>query len=62
MSKVSDCFNVITRQINALFANKEPWQIATITATSVLTTIWIWEQLNQDECKNISINSELRGF
>lgn len=55
MSQVIDWFGVLTRQINILFANKEPWQIATITATSVLTTVWIWEQINQDESKICNI-------
>lgn len=54
MIPCSDWFGVLTHQINILFANKEPWQIATITATSVLTTVWIWEQINQDESKNFS--------
>lgn len=56
MSPCSDWFGVLTHQINILFGNKEPWQIATITATSVLTTVWIWEQINQDESKNFIIN------
>lgn len=51
MIKFSDWFNAVTRQINALFANKEPWQVASITAISLMTTIWIWEQINQDESK-----------
>lgn len=41
--------NVVTRQINSLFVNKEPWQVATMTATTVLVTVWMWEFVNQDE-------------
>lgn len=46
-----DCLNVITGQVNALFANKEPWQVASITAISLMTTIWVWEQIWKDESK-----------
>ncbi|XP_055316941.1 sphingosine-1-phosphate lyase [Sitodiplosis mosellana] len=49
MYKSCDWFSGITRQVNALFANKEPWQVASITAVSLMTTIWIWEQINHDE-------------
>jgi len=31
--------------LNTAFANKEPWQIATITATSVLFSVWIYDIL-----------------
>lgn len=55
MIKLSDWLNAVTRQINALFGNKEPWQVASLTAISLMTTIWIWEQINQDESK-ISTN------
>lgn len=49
MDKIGDSLQFVARQINALFANREPWQIATITATTVLTTVWFWEFVNQDE-------------
>lgn len=62
MRPFSDWFDVLTRQINILFANKEPWQIATITATSVLTTVWIWEQINQDESKICKIFRPFNSF
>lgn len=51
MSPINDWFHVLTRQVNLLFVNKEPWQVAAITTTTVLTTIWIVEQINHDECK-----------
>lgn len=47
----SECVNVVTRQINGLFGNREPWQVASITAISLMTAIWIWEQIKQDESK-----------
>lgn len=54
MLKSCDWFGGITRQVNALFANKEPWQVASITAVSLMTTIWIWEQIQHDESKQNS--------
>lgn len=47
----SECFNIVTRQINGLFGNREPWQVASITAISLMTAVWIWEQVKQDESK-----------
>ncbi|XP_050429258.1 sphingosine-1-phosphate lyase isoform X1 [Adelges cooleyi] len=35
--------------INTMFGNTEPWQIASITASSILTSIWLWNFLVQDE-------------
>lgn len=32
--------------INNLFVDKEPWQIVTITTTTVLTSIWLWNFYN----------------
>lgn len=54
MIKSCDWFSGITRQVNALFVNKEPWQVASITAVSLMTTIWIWEQINHDESKSFT--------
>lgn len=51
MNPINDWFQALTRQVNLLFVNKEPWQVAAITATTVLTTIWIVEQIKHDECK-----------
>lgn len=52
MDNLGDSLHFLTRQINAIFANREPWQIATITATTVLSTVWLWEFFNQDESKS----------
>lgn len=35
--------------INDVFKEKEPWQIVTITTTTLLTSIWLWDFLFQDE-------------
>lgn len=44
-----DCVAPITVGINKAFGNREPWQVAAITATTVLGTVWIWSFINQDE-------------
>lgn len=49
MIKCSECIHVITKQINGIFGNKEPWQVASITAVSLMTLMWILEQIKQDE-------------
>lgn len=46
-----ECVNAVTRQINALFGHREPWQVASITAISLMTSMWMWEQIKQDEGK-----------
>lgn len=58
----SDCLNVVTRQINSLFGNKEPWQVASITAMSLMTALWIWEQIKQDESKYSRFNFDFISF
>ncbi|XP_068145253.1 sphingosine-1-phosphate lyase [Drosophila tropicalis] len=45
----SDCLKPVTEGINHAFGAKEPWQVATITATTVLGGVWIWTVLSQDE-------------
>uniref|UniRef100_A0A1A9WWT6 sphinganine-1-phosphate aldolase n=1 Tax=Glossina brevipalpis TaxID=37001 RepID=A0A1A9WWT6_9MUSC len=40
---------LITENINRLFINREPWQVATLTATIVLSAAWFWNFVNQDE-------------
>lgn len=37
--------------LNSQFAAKEPWQIVTITASTVLFTVWLYEFIFQDESK-----------
>lgn len=42
--------------VNHSFQNKEPWHIVSITATTVLGTVWIWNFIFcQDECKRANI-------
>lgn len=45
----ADCTKVVTDGLNRLFVNREPWQVATITATTVLSSVWLWNFINQDE-------------
>lgn len=52
MSKalVKDSSQALRGAINGAFTNREPWQIVAITTTTVLSTIWLWNILfNQDE-------------
>lgn len=58
MVKCSDVLQAVARQINGLFGNREPWQVASITAISLLTTIWILEQIKQDESKQINFETK----
>ncbi|XP_066582338.1 sphingosine-1-phosphate lyase isoform X2 [Prorops nasuta] len=35
--------------VNNFFQDKEPWQIVTITTTTVLTSVWLWNFIVQQE-------------
>lgn len=35
--------------VNGAFANREPWQIVAVTTTTVLSIVWLWNVINQDE-------------
>lgn len=38
--------------VNRIFGvYNQPWQVASITTTTVLCTIWLWKFYNQDESK-----------
>lgn len=52
---VSSALDALRGNVNRLFVNKEPWQVATMTATTVLTAVWLWEFVNQDESKQFQI-------
>uniref|UniRef100_A0A1A9UGZ6 sphinganine-1-phosphate aldolase n=1 Tax=Glossina austeni TaxID=7395 RepID=A0A1A9UGZ6_GLOAU len=39
----------ITGNINRLFVNREPWQVATLTTTVVLSVAWLWNFASQEE-------------
>jgi hypothetical protein len=41
--------DVIKAHINALFVKKEPWQIVSITASSTLMLVWIYQFLTKEE-------------
>lgn len=51
MELVINGFLLTTNSINNLFGQREPWQVASITASSILTSIWIWNFVFQDESK-----------
>lgn len=37
------CMDNLKGIVNYFFQNKEPWQIVTVTTTTVLGTVWIWD-------------------
>lgn len=41
---------IVAGAVNNLFRNKEPWQIVLITTGTVVSAIYLIDQLNQDEC------------
>lgn len=51
MDTVGSGFNLVTQQINRAFGRREPWQVATITATTILTLIWLSDLLSEDKSK-----------
>lgn len=51
MIGLRDCSKIATENINQLFKNKEPWQIVAITTTTVLSLMWTWNVLSEDESK-----------
>lgn len=44
-----DSLNAVKSVVNGVFKEKEPWQIVTITTTTVLGAVWIWNFVFQDE-------------
>lgn len=51
MDRVCDGLKLVRGTVNGAFGNREPWQIAAITATTVLGSVYVWDVLSQDECK-----------
>lgn len=43
--------DIVKTNINTFFGKKEPWQIATITATSTLLAVWIYQYLMDERSK-----------
>ncbi|XP_055381213.1 sphingosine-1-phosphate lyase [Condylostylus longicornis] len=50
MQYFSDCGKFLAESINKIFGDREPWQIATLTASGVISLHWLWNTLIQDEC------------
>lgn len=46
---------MVAGAVNNLFRNKEPWQIVVITTGTIVSTIYLYELLNHDECKYFPI-------
>lgn len=55
MDLVSNSLSFTKNAVNNLFGPREPWQVASITASSLLTSIWLWNFLFQDESKSMFI-------
>lgn len=51
MDLVNNGLLLTKNTVNNLFGQCEPWQVASITASSVLSSIWIWNFVFQDESK-----------
>ncbi|XP_074042202.1 sphingosine-1-phosphate lyase [Leptinotarsa decemlineata] len=49
MDIVKHPLNSIRFGINSVFNGKEPWQIVTITSSTVILTLWIYDFIFQDE-------------
>ena len=41
--------NALRGVVNNTFKEKEPWLIVTVTTTTVLGAVWIWNFIFQDE-------------
>ncbi|VVC28150.1 Pyridoxal phosphate-dependent transferase, subdomain 2,Pyridoxal phosphate-dependent transferase [Cinara cedri] len=58
MDLVSSSLSFTKNTVNNLFGPREPWQVASITASGILTSIWLWNFLLQDE----SLYNRLKTF
>jgi hypothetical protein len=43
--------DVVKTNVNAFFAKKEPWQIASITASTTLLAVWLYQFITKEESK-----------
>jgi len=41
--------DVVKTNVNAFFAKKEPWQIASITASTTLLAVWLYQFITKEE-------------
>lgn len=62
MEVVTLPLSFLAQQVNNVFAGRQPWQVATITATSVWTTIYFWNLICQDECMKLMIQLDLNAI
>lgn len=54
MELVSSGLSFTKNAVNNIFAkHSEPWQVASLTATTILSSIWLWNFLIQDKSKLI---------
>lgn len=62
MDTVKSLINSARFGVNGLFVDKEPWQIVTITTSSVLLSIWFFEFIFQEESKPTLIVSKQHNY
>ena len=57
---IVSCINNAKSAINNIFNDKEPWQIVSITTFTVLSTVSIYNFINDDEGKllNLIVNPD----
>ncbi|CAH1132993.1 unnamed protein product [Ceutorhynchus assimilis] len=49
MDKVRLPLDILKNSVNVVFTGKEPWQIVSITTSSVLLIVWLYDFLDRDE-------------
>lgn len=58
MDLLKSPFSILRAAINSGFADKEPWQIVSVTTSTVLLTIWMWEVLNHSESRSFHFKTK----
>lgn len=51
MELINNGLSLTKATVNNLFGQCEPWQIASITASTIVSSIWLWNFVFQDESK-----------
>lgn len=51
MELINNGLSIAKSTVNHLFGQCEPWQVASITASTVVSSIWLWNFVFQDESK-----------
>lgn len=59
---LAEPIQVLTKYVNNVFAKKEPWQIAAISASTAFTLVWLWNFVSEDESKSFSLSTDFTHF